>query len=185
MRPATKRLLSVLVSLAFFVGAIVLFSSLVVPEYRVIQQLRGERNSLAAVVKEEEDLVKTASRLLNEYQNSRDIRSNLSLILPIKEVNSGIVNQVQGIAKMTGVAVEGINTEIAPIELQGTSPVVEPVGTLKMIVRLKGSYEGLKSYVQSLETNVRIIDVDSLVIGGGGTRELLQANLTIRTYYQR
>lgn len=185
MKPATKRLGSILVSLAFLVGAVILFNSLVLPEYGTIQELRGERNALEAVVKEEEQLVKTASRLLNEYQSARDIQSTLSLVLPTEEATSGIINQLQGIASINGVAVEGVNIEAAPLQFQGTGSVVEPVGTLKLAVRLKGSYEGLRSYIQSLETNVRIIDVDSFVVGGGGTRDPLRATLVIRTYYQK
>ncbi len=185
MKPATKRLGSILISFAFLVGAIVLFNSLVLPEYGAIQELRGERNALDAVVEEEEQLVKTASRLLNEYQNASDIRRNLSLILPTEETDSGVINQVQGIARLTGVVIEGVNIEAAPLEFPGTGSVVEPVSTLKVAVRLRGSYEGLKSYIQSVETNARIIDVDSFVVGGGGTRDPLRATLVIRTYYQK
>ena len=185
MKPATKRLGAILVSLVFLVGAVTLFTSLVLPAYRIVQELRGEKNALAAVVKEEEQLVKTAGRLLNEYQNARDIRDTLSLVLPTEEATSGIINQVQGIAKTTGVVGEGINVEAEPLEFQGTGSVVEPVGTLKVSVRLRGGYEGLRSYIQSIETNVRIIDVDSFVVGGGGTKDPLSATLVIRTYYQR
>src|SRR3989344_9643477 len=147
MKPATKRLISVLISLAFLVGAIILFTSLVLPAYRAIQELRGEKSALAAAVGEEEQLVKTAGRLLNEYQNAGDIRDTLSLALPTEEATSGIINQVQGIAKITGVAVDGINVEAAPLEFQGTDSVVEPVGILKVTARLRGNYEGLRSYI--------------------------------------
>ena len=186
MRPATKRLVSILVSLAFLIGAVILFTSLVLPAYRVIQELRGEKSALGAVVEKEEKLVKAADRLLSEYQGARGVRDTLSLVLPTEEATSGIINQVYGIAKTTGVAVDGINVEAAPLEFQGTDSIVEPVGTLKVAVRLRGSYEGLRSYIQSIETNVRIIDVDSFVVsGGGGPKDPLRANLVIRTYYQR
>ena len=52
MKPATKRLGAILVSLVFLVGAVTLFTSLVLPAYRIVQELRGEKNALAAVVKE-------------------------------------------------------------------------------------------------------------------------------------
>ncbi|MDP3991563.1 MAG: type 4a pilus biogenesis protein PilO [Candidatus Colwellbacteria bacterium] len=185
MKPATKRLVSILISLVFLVGAVILFTSLVLPAYRTIQELRGEKSALAAVFEKEEKLVKAAGRLLNEYQNARDVRDTLSLVLPTEEATSGIINQVQGIAKTTGVAVDGINVEAAPLEFQDTGSVAEPVGILKITVRLRGSYEGLRSYIQSIETNVRIIDVDSFVVVGGSTKDPLSANLVIRTYYQR
>ncbi len=185
MRAATKRLVSVLVSLGFLVGAIILFSSLVVPEYGKIQQLRGEKKSLEAVIEEEEQLVTTADRLLDEYQNAANLRDNLSLILPRDEALPGMINQIQGIGSAAGVTIEGINVENLPLEYSKTSSIIEPAGGFKATVRLRGSYESLKSYIQSLETNVRIIDVDSLTISGGGKNEPLLTNLVLKTYYQR
>lgn len=185
MRPATKRLLSVLVSLALLIGAIVFFSSAVIPAYKDIQQLRGEKKSLEAVVGEEEQLVATAGRLLSESRNAAELRQSLSAVLPREEAVPGMINQVQGIAAATGVTVEGINIETLPLDYSTVSSSVEPVGSFKVTVRLVGSYEALKTYVQSLETNVRIIDVDSVAISGGGARTPLKVDLVLRTYYQR
>lgn len=185
MRPASKRLFSILISLGFLIGAIVVFSSLVRPEYREIQQLRGEKKSLDLAAKEAEGLVNTATRLINEYQSATNLRDNLSLILPREEAVPGIVNQVQGIARTTGVIVEAINIEPLPLTYSKTDSVIEPAGSFKVTLRVRGNYEALRSYVQSLETNARIIDVDSFVISGGGTSGPLITNLVIRTYYQR
>lgn len=185
MKPATKRLLSVLVSFALLVGAMIAFSSLVAPAYRDIQQLRGEKKSLEAVIAEEEQLVVTAGRLLNESRNAADLRDSLSLVLPREEAIPGVVNQVQGIAKATGVVVEGIDIETLPLDYSPTSSIVEPVGSFKVTVRLSGGYEAIKSYIQSLETNVRIIDVDSMAVSGGGVKTPLKVDLGVRTYYQK
>ncbi len=185
MRPATKRLFSILASSGLLIGAIILFSSTVMPEYKNIQQLRGEAQSLDAVVGEEERLINTASQLLNEYQNAADLRDNLSLVLPREEALPGMVNQIQGIARSTGVTIEGINVENLPLTHSQTSSIVEPVGSFKVTVRLKGDYGALRSYTQSLETNARIIDVDSMAISGGGTKGPLTINLVLRTYYQK
>ena len=82
MKPATKRLFAVLASMAFLIGALVLFSSLLIPAYGQIQELRGEKKSLDAVLEEEERLVATASQLLNQYQDATELRNNLPLVLP-------------------------------------------------------------------------------------------------------
>ncbi len=185
MKPATKRLFSILVSMGFLIGAVVLFSSLALPEYNKIQQLRGEKESLGTVVGEEERLVGIASQLINQYENAADLRNNLALLLPREEATPGIINQIQGIAKGNGVIIEGINVEALPLEYSKTSSVVEPVGRFKITVQLTGSYGAIRGYIQSLETNVRIIDIDSIAISGGGTSGPLKADLAIKTYYQR
>ncbi len=185
MRPATKRLFSILASSGLLIGTIIFFSSAVMPEYKNIQQLRGEKKSLDAVVGEEDRLINTASQLLNEYQNAANLRDNLSLVLPREEALPGMINQIQGIARSTGVTIEGINVENLPLTHSEKSSIVEPVGSFKATVRIRGSYEASRSYVQSLETNVRIIDVDSFAVSGGGGAGPLTTNLVLRTYYQR
>ena len=185
MKPATKRLFAVLASMAFLIGALVLYSSLLVPAYGQIQELRGEKKSLDAVLEEEERLVATASQLLNQYQNATELRNNLSLVLPREEAVPGIINQVQGIAKATGVTIEGVNVEVLPLEHSKTGPVAEPYGSFRVSVRTMGNYEAIRSYVQSLETNIRIIDIDSVAISGGGTKGPIKADFVLKTYYQR
>ena len=185
MRSATKRLISVLVSLGFLIGAIIVFSSLVLPAYRDVQQLRGEKKSLETVVEEEEQLITTANRLLTEYQSAANLQNSLSLVLPREEALPGMINQIQGIAKSTGVTIEGMNVENLPLEHSRTSSIVEPVGSFKVTIRVKGDYTALRSYIQSLETNVRIIDVDSFALSSGGAAGPLTVDLVLRTYYQR
>jgi len=162
----------------------VMFSSLVLPAYSEVQTLRGEKRALEDVVKEEEQFVGAASRLLQQYESAADLRRNLSLVLPVKEDVPGAVNQLQGIARATGATIEAVNIELLPLQPQ-KSTSVEPAGSLKINLRLRGSYGSLKSYVQAVETNVRVFDVDSFIVSEGGTSGPVKANMVIRTYYQR
>lgn len=184
MKPAAKRLWAILLSLLFLIGGMVVFSSLVLPAYSEVQTLRGESKALANVLEEEETFVGAASRLLQQYESAADLRRNLSLVLPVKEDIPGAVNQLQGIAKATGVSVEAVNIEFLPLQPQKSTAVL-PTGALKINLRLKGDYASLRSYVQAVETNVRVFDVDSFIISEGGITGPLKANLVIRTYYQK
>lgn len=184
MKPAAKRLWAILLSLLFLIGGMVMFSSLVLPAYNEVQALRGEKNALAGVLKEEEGLITSASRLLSQFESAADLRRNMNLVLPVKEDIPGIVNQLHGIAKFTDVSVEAVKIELLPLQPQKAT-VVEPAGALKINLGLRGGYEPLKAYVRAVETNVRVFDVESFIINEGGTKEPLKANLVIRAYYQR
>lgn len=184
MKPAAKRLWAVLISLVFLIGGMVVFSSLVLPAYSEVQTLRGESKALKTVVKEQGEFVASAGRLLDQFASAADVRRNLSLVLPAKEDVPGAINQLQGIARATGVSVEAVNVELLPLQPQ-KSAAVSPTGSLKINLRLRGNYEALRSYVQAVETNVRIFDVDSFIITEGGTTGPLKANLIIRAYYQK
>ncbi len=185
MSGAAKRLIGILISLTLFIGAIIIFSSLLIPVYREIQELRGEKISLENLLKAEEQSVVTASRLLAESRDFASLKDSLSLVLPLDENIPGLINQLQGIAKISGVAIESLALEQLPLK-PAVKESVEPLGTIRVSLRLRGSYESVKLYLQFLETNIRIIDVNSLsVIGGAAKEPVLNYSLVVDTYYQR
>ncbi|HEY4498383.1 MAG TPA: type 4a pilus biogenesis protein PilO [Candidatus Paceibacterota bacterium] len=186
MSGQTKRFLGVILTLAFFVGAVSFYSSLVVPSYREVQELRAERRSLARLVEEERSIVESVNRLLGQYQSISDFQRSLSLVLPTEEEVPGIINQLQGIARTSGVAIDSLELDALPIEPVKSSSVIEPIGKLRVDLRLRGNYSAIKSYLAALATNIRIMDVDSLRVEGGGTNDnVLNYTLTVNTYYQR
>ncbi|MBI2010649.1 MAG: type 4a pilus biogenesis protein PilO [Candidatus Colwellbacteria bacterium] len=186
MTAANKRLLSVLLTLGFFIGAVALYSSLVVPAYKEVSELRAERQSMIQLVEEERAVVEAINRLLSQYQSISDFQRGLSLVLPVTEDVPGIVNQLQGIAKTNGVAMDSLNLEVLALEPVKGGNVADPLGQLRVDLTLRGDYTAIKAYLAALATNIRIMDVGSLKITGGGTsNNVLNYNLTVETYYQR
>lgn len=185
MRPAAKRLSVVLISLALYTAAAIVFFALIIPAYREIQQLRGENKSLDTALANEKQAIEAASRQLSQSQSLGDLQNNLSLALPLEEDVPGIVNQLQGIAFGSGITIDSLS--ISQLSVKASkNEVVEPVGTLQVALRLRGNYEAMKTYLASLESNIRVIDVDSLAVGGGASKDSsLSYNLVVNTYYQR
>lgn len=185
MSQSTKRSYGVMASLLLIVGVGVIFFSLIVPKSSDIQALRGERLALKEAVQEEREAVEAVQALLNEYVSISDLQNNLSLSLPIEEEVPNIVNQLQGIAKLSGVVIESVSLQRLPIKPSRSGNLVTPVGTMEITMSLKSPYESLKLYLEGIETNIRIMDVVSINIEGGATSEILSYTLVVKTYYQR
>ena len=53
-----------------------------------------------------------------------------------------------------------------------------------MSLTLSGNYSEIKSYLGSLETNVRVMDVKRLSLNGGTEGETLSYDIVVNAYYQ-
>ena len=185
MKPAAARLLGIFAGLLLLVGSIVVYSSLLVPKYEEIQQLRGERHTLDAVLAEEQQAVNAVKQLLSQYSSVASLRDSLAVTLPGQEEVADIVNQLQGIAASNGMLMESLSMKPLAISTRNADSIVQPIGTLRIHAELIGDYAGLRAYLAALETNVRIMDIELLEITGAGTGNgPYRYDIEIDTYYQ-
>jgi len=184
MNPALKRLIGVTISLTFFLGAIVMFSAFIVPTSYEIQELRGEKIALDTLLKEESARIDAVRRLFQEYGSVSTLQSTLGKALPTEEGVPSIINQLQGIAKVSGVTVDSLNISLPAIRAGSKDDVIRPIGEVQITFTLQGDYESIKSYLDAIETNVRIMDVEKLGIQGGTEGDTLTYNIVVNAYYQ-
>jgi Tfp pilus assembly protein PilO len=185
MSGAAKRFYGVFGSVILIVAAGVVFFSFVVPKSREIQELRSERHALVEFVNEKNDAVGQVSELLNKYKSISALQETLSASLPTEEDVPGIVNQLQGLANLSGVVIDSLSLQFLSIRAQDNTATIEPVGTLRATVGIKGDYNSIKEYISLLETNIRIIDLNSMQISGGTEGNVLSYEIVVDTYYQR
>jgi len=185
MKPSTYRLLSILGSVFLLIGAVVIYSNLVNPAYGEIQGLRDKREANAKLLQEQKEAIDAVNRLLNEYQSLAQIQENISMVLPNEENIPSIINQFQGLAKINSMDIESLSLQYPPLK-SSTDSLIEPLGTVRATIRLNGDYRDLRPFLEDLETNIRLIDVYSLNVEGGGIpgRNKLIYNLVLDTYYQ-
>ncbi len=185
MKPAAKRLSGILVSLLLFIGALVIYSSLVVPVYGEIQVLRGERVAKTKILQEESDAVNTVKRLLEKYPSISELRQTIGLTLPSEEEVAAVVNQIQGISSSNGMLLNSLSLKpLSAVVNESEEDTVRPIGSVRISVEMAGGYDALKAFLEALETNIRIMDVYSLHIAGGGTSGPYKYQIETDTYYQ-
>lgn len=185
MKPSTKRLIGASLSLVFLIGTVFVLSVFILPTTEIIQQLRGEEIALSELYNTELARVETVRQIFEQFGGISNIQDTLSLALPIKEDVPSIINQVNGIAKISGIVIDSIDLQLLPIRSTSEESAIRPVGTVRIVLDVQGAYESIKLYLQALETNVRIMDVQKLNVQGGADEgEVLKYSIIIHAYYQ-
>lgn len=204
MKQITKRFVSMIVSLILLVGALILYFDFIAPAYRDSQEVKAEELSRQAFIDTQRAAVKQVQNLISAYQGQGELREAVSLALPLHEDFAGILAELDGVARASNLAPQAfsaaagsaqplgrVSTSTRSLEggKQEVSPgarLRRPINTLTFTVKFAGTYEDLKSFLEKLETNIRIFDVRSLNIQAAAkaTQDLLTYDITIATYYQ-
>lgn len=188
MRSSTKRFYSLILGLAFFVGAIYVYSNFIRAAYEEVKNLRGERAAELRLLEQSRSAVEIVDAVNAKYQSLATFQNSVSQALPIGEEIPSILNQVQGIAPLDNrkIEIDSISFQYLPIEYSKQPTTLRPYGAIRLSLRLRGTYGDLTSFVFALERNIRILNANSLKISGGGqgTNPNLTADLTVDAYYQ-
>jgi len=184
MKPSAKRLYGILLSLLIIIVSIVGYSSLLVPAYEDIQDLRGERESLSELAQKESESVAVVKNLIKEYSSTSVLADTLSITLPEEQEIASAVNQIRGIAASNDMLMTSFSLKPLSVDARAIDDIVKPVATLRMNIELIGDYLSLQEYLRALETNVRLMDIKSITVNGGGSDGPYEYQVEVDTYYQ-
>ena len=195
MQQSSKRFISMVLALAFIVGAFLVFFEMVQPAYSNLEDLKGREISSEQLLQSETNIVAQVKKLITQSQSDQSAVSDLALAMPSGPDMSGALAQVYGIAQNNGITLTAIS--ISPPRAvvrtaNASTTLVRPMGTLSLQLSGNGSYEALKNFLSELETNIRVFDVTSLAIqpvagsssGASTTLDAFSYNITASTYYQ-
>lgn len=189
MRASTKRALSLLGTAMMFVAALAIYIIFVVPEYESVNVLRGELSARSQIFDEKSAIISRVRDLIAQYQGTARIQDTISLTLPKEENSAAITQQLSGIAGATGVIMQSMAIQsqaLRPSSNSNGSENVKAIGVTEINLRLFGSYESIKAFIQSVETNIRLMDVVSFraEVPSRATPTAMNYNVVINAYYQ-
>lgn len=186
MKSSTKRFYSLIAGLILLIGALFVYSSLIQPTYDEIQELRGQRQAKLDLLNDYKATADALNSLLEKYKNVSDLQNTLSMSLPIGEKAPEVFNQLQGMAIGNNMRIDSLAFQYLAIDYGEKTSLLKPMGTLRMAMKMVGGYGDLKKFLETVETNIRILDVVILSIDGGATSRnpTLNYNLVLDTRYQ-
>lgn len=184
MRTSTKRILSILLAAIFLIGLIVVVTSLIKPEFEDVMDKRTELYSREQVFDAQVQAVGEVDQLIQDIEGFDKLQETVSLAVPLSPEVPGILNQLDAIARTSNVALTSFASEPQSFE-GGKDPLVKRLGVLGISLTVTGDYQNLKDFVRFMETNVRVFNIKSYILsgggfGGGGYEMAVEAN----TYYQ-
>ncbi len=186
MKASTKRFSSILLAILMFIGSLFIYSSLILPAYSDIKSLRTEVASRLELVNKNEISIQQVQKLLSEYQDIAKIQETTSLILPPEQNVPQAVNQINGLSKISNLAIELLSVQQLAVKPSTQAGLVRGLGTLRFNFRLAGSYEGFKAFLQALETNINLMDLVTLKIESSTkpAKGGFSFTMVVDTYYQ-
>jgi len=185
MKTSTKRILSIGLAALFFLGILVVYASFIKPELAKIGEKRALVVSKETLFENESNAVNQVQDLIGRFQSIASLQETVSLALPQEENVTGILNQVQSIANLSGVTLTSFSVRPLAFEASKQS-LVKRLGSLEIVVSVTGNYANLKKFLKSFETNVRISNVISFRFfpTGNPSNDGYNLNLTVETFYQ-
>lgn len=190
MKPSTKRVLSIAFAAVFFIAALVVYGSFIRPEMATLDGIRGEVASKQQMYDVQKNAVSQVQNLIAKFQNSAALQKTVSLIIPDNPNVTDALNQINAIAQNNQIQI--ISLSVKPSNLEsGAQALVKRIGVLSVAMNVTGTYEGLKGFLQAVETNVRLANVQGFQLSppqklaaqqAGGDLYALKLNVDI--YYQ-
>ncbi len=204
MKQETKRLSSIIIAALIIVAALMVYFEFIIPAYTSLQLVKGQEESETTLYANEQQVVSKVKSLLTTYQSDASSSQSVAMALPVGPGVSGALAQIYGIATNANVTIQGtqISTQAvqavaAPATTVGAAAtagsIVKPTGTVSFQVTGSASYESFKSFLQELETNIRIFDVTAIslqpaAIAATKTQtanaDMFNYTITVVTYYQ-
>jgi len=167
--------------------ALIIYVVLLKPEYTNIQDLRGKLKSSVDFYNAQAQAVDYVNNLY--AKNKIDIeqtQKDLVLALPDQEEVANVIYQIQRISALNNIAIDSVNLDRLPIQQKITNSLVKGYGTLRVSLKLVGSYESFKELLKFLEGNIRTMDVKTLRVYQVNDLEvgIFNYELVVDTYYQ-
>jgi Tfp pilus assembly protein PilO len=187
-----KNLITIVIILAFVVVVVFL-------DIPIVQGVLNSRKDIVSnqnLLSERENFIKTIESLIDKYKNNEEVLKNLDNILPGDSDVPDLLVQIEAMANAGGMVVKDVNItvvddkEASKAAAARTGAVAQEKApsnykTISIDLTATGDYSALKKFLQAIEENMRLIDVDSISFSGKtqGSSSLFDFNITLMTYY--
>lgn len=186
-----------------FISIILLFGAAVIglfylgPEWRTFQGLRGRLEELTATSIELDALAQNRDELVSQINSlsQRDL-ARIEKAVPQGTQGAEFLVSLEAFAVQRGLLLKRVDlASLAEAERSGSAQprpsgliaVPSAAGGVKELpisLNVQGSYQNLKAFLNDLEMNLRITDVEELSFTAPARPGIFDFSLKLKTYYQ-
>jgi hypothetical protein len=169
------------------VGGIIAY---VVPTYSDTKKINQEKIEFLEVLDNGKLLLQRRDELLKKYSeiDPMDI-ARLEKMLPANPDNVKLILEIDALAKAQGLALQNVKInnleeeKKTPLNKQQNTRVNPDVGILTLDFTTTGSYTGYVDFIQSLERNLRIMNIKSVSFIAPEDKNIYQYQTSVETYW--
>lgn len=192
MKQSTKRLISFAIALAFIFAALFVFSSLIRPAYTEAQRVKSELLSRQTLLENQKAAVEQVKALIDSYRGEGTFVEAASFVLPNSKQEAEAVHQITQLASINALTLQTLAVSSPSVQNLGRNGIsqdaglAKPVGNLNIQMRVAGTYDSFKTFLENIETNIRIMDVRNMAVSpvGKSNQDFYVFDLTVVAYYQ-
>ncbi len=195
MKETAKRNISLILVIVFFGAAMIVFFTLSWPNLTKVFDLNSVLNESKKEYEKQNQSLQLAKSIIEQYKNLNDVNQAVSLTMPKTDEIYNIIVQLNKIAESSGMSIEGLSLKevINNNELDDSNNrqnLVKPYRTISINTSLNGSYESFKTWLELVETNIRLMDVKSVSFEGVNLssnkliNNFFNFNVNLDIYYQ-
>ena len=185
MKPSTKRILIIILSVALLVGALVVYGNFIRPEMESVAKARSLAASKENLLNNQTAAVVQVQNVISQFQTAEGFSEKIALAIPREPATTDALNQVYAISLSSKADLLDFSVEMQPFRTPSGESVIRQLGTVSLNISARGAYQDIKSFLQSLETNARIANVGEMritpVAGMSGTYTI---SATVEMYFQ-
>ena len=188
MKNSTKRILSIGFAAIFFIATLAVYGNFIRPEMDVIQERRSKVDAKQTLFETQQVAVSQVEQVISTFQNANKFKETVSLAIPENPNVTDALNQLQAIARSNQVNFVKFSVKQNP-PLASKGLLVQSLSVLTLDLGVRGTYQGVKGFLRSVETNVRVANTKTVMFApakeaGQGSEELYELNLSVDIFYQ-
>ncbi len=184
MRPSSKRALSLLASMIFFIGSLIIYVDFIKPTYNKIDLLRGELETERQQYDDYKSVIDRLRPVFESFRSASELQQSFSSMLPTNPMVPQAVAQLNGLASQSLMSINSINVNELAVASQ-KSALLKGAGIIDLNLAISSnSYESIKSFLQNVESNIRVFDVKRINVSKRDNLNSFVVNLDVYGYYQ-
>jgi len=195
MKETIKRNISLALIILFFISAFIVFFNYTWPSLFKVLDVNNELNAVKKEYAKQSQSLEMAKQIINQYKNLANVSQMLSLTLPKSEEIYNVITQLNKISQNSGLLLQNISIQPSSQTSSTTSTnKIESLMSKPQIVtitlNLVGTYESFKTWLEAIETNIRLMDITNINFSGMINQEkstnpnIFNYSVTLNFYYQ-
>lgn len=183
MKQTFRGSISILIAALLFIGALFVYSDFIKPTYAEIKNKQGEKMEKEEQHAKAKILLEQNQQIIMSFADYQDLYNSILTMMPIEPEVSHAVYQISGMAAASGVAIKGISTAESAIT-SASSALIGGRGTVKISLRVGGTYESFSSFLDKMQNNIRIFRINTIRVEKSGNSNVLDFNIDASIFYQ-
>jgi Tfp pilus assembly protein PilO len=193
MKYTARRNISLALSFVFLVLTLIVIFVWAWPAFKEVGDLNKKINEEKSQYDTQYKAVQIAKSIIDQYKSLISVSQTISLSIPRGAEIQNLLAQLDNITMQSGLSLQSINFENVGVltspSKQSASNIVQGYKTLRLTLGLMGNYESLKTWLNAVESDIRLMDIVNIAFAGLTSDSqknsgLFNFKVVLNVYYQ-